>query len=171
MKKPGFTILFLLLMILQVLLMQFFTFSRFVMVSFLPVMILCIPIEKGTIFSMIVAFVTGLAIDFLGDGMLGLTSISLVPVALCRLGIIRLVFGQEVLVRRENVSRRKQGIPKMLLASLLSCSIFILVYVLADAAGTRPFWLNAVKILCSILVSTIVSFFVADLLTSEEKWR
>ena len=28
MKKPGFTILFLLLMILQVLLMQFFTFSR-----------------------------------------------------------------------------------------------------------------------------------------------
>ena len=29
MKKPGFTILFLLLMILQVLLMQFFTFSRF----------------------------------------------------------------------------------------------------------------------------------------------
>lgn len=66
MKKPGFTILFLLLMILQVLLMQFFTFSRFVMVSFLPVMILCIPIEKGTIFSMIVAFVTGLAVDFLG---------------------------------------------------------------------------------------------------------
>lgn len=171
MKKPGFVILFLILLVVQVLLMQFFNFSRLVMINFLPVMILCIPINRGSIFSMLIAFVTGLAADFFGDGMLGLSSIALVPLAFARIGIIRLVFGSEVIVRGDNISLRKQGIPKMALATLLSCSIFTLIYVIADAAGTMPFWLLSARIICSLLASTLVSFFVADLLTSDERWR
>lgn len=171
MKKPSFHILFIILLILQVLLMQFFTFSRFVMINFLPVMILCIPIDKGNIFAMIVAFVTGLVVDFIGDGMLGLTSLALVPTALSRLFILRIVFGSEIIARGDNISVRKQGVPKMLLASFITCSLFNIIYISIDAAGTMAPWLLIIRLLCTSVASTLVSFFVADLLTSDNKWK
>ena len=154
MKKPGFLVLYLLLIIAQVLLNNFSFFERYVLVTFLPVMIMCIPVDKGTIFCMAVAFLTGFAVDFLGDGMLGLTSLSLVPVALARNGVISLVFGSELFARGENISLRKQGVGKMILGTLLMTAIFLAVYITADGAGTMPFLYNLAKGGVSLFVST-----------------
>jgi len=163
MKKPGFLVLYLLLIIAQVLLNNFSFFERYVLVTFLPVMIMCIPVDKGTIFCMAVAF--------LGDGMLGLTSLSLVPVALARNGVISLVFGSELFARGENISLRKQGVGKMILGTLLMTAIFLAVYITADGAGTMPFLYNLAKGGVSLFVSTALSFFIAHFLTSDEKWK
>lgn len=171
MKKPGFLLLYLLLTIAQVLLGNFCNFSPYLMVTVLPVMVLCIPVDKGPVFAMIAAFCTGFAVDFLCDGMLGLTSIALVPAALCRSGILRLVFGSEIFSRQENISVRRQGILKMMLGTLLVTAVYLAVYILADGAGTRPAWFDLLKFGISLVASTLVSFFVADLLTTERKWR
>ncbi|MCR5548424.1 MAG: hypothetical protein K6F25_06705 [Bacteroidales bacterium] len=171
MKKPGFLVLYLLLIIAQVLLNNFSFFERYVLVTFLPAMIMCIPVDKGTIFCMAVAFMTGFAVDFLGDGMLGLTSLSLVPVALARNGVISLVFGSELFARGENISLRKQGVGKMILGTLLMTAIFLAVYITADGAGTMPFLYNLAKGGVSLFVSTALSFFIAHFLTSDEKWK
>ena len=169
MRKPGFTLIFLLLAIAQILLWNFFNFSQYVMLVFLPVMILCLPVRRGTVFAMILAFITGFAVDFFASGMLGLTSLALVPVGLCRKAIIRLVCGEEVFSRGENISIKRQGMPKMTLCILMSTAIFLIVYIWADGAGTRPFWFNLVKFASSLLLGTIVSLFIANLFETDSK--
>ena len=171
MKKPGFLLLYLLLVIAQILLGEFCTFSPVLVISILPVMVLCIPVNRGPIFAMIAAFCTGFAVDFLCDGMLGLTSLALVPAALCRSGILRLVFGGEIFSRGENISIRRQGPLKMLLATLLVTAVYMAVYIIADGALTRPGWFDLLKFGVSLAASTLVSFFVSDLLTSDLRWK
>lgn len=167
MRKPGFTIIFLLLMVAQILLWNFFNFSQYVMLTFLPGMILCLPVRKGTAFAMILAFVAGFAVDFFASGMLGLTSLALVPVGLSRKAIIRLVCGEEVFSRGENITIKRQGMPKIALCILMSTAIFLIVYIWADGAGTRPLWFNLVKFASSLLLGTIVSVFIANLFETE----
>lgn len=169
MREPGFVLKFLLLAIAQMLLWNYFNFSQYVMLVFLPVLILCIPVNKGTIFAMVVAFITGFAVDFFASGMLGLTSLALVPVGLARKGIIRLVCGEEVFSRGENISIKRQGLPKMALCILMSTALFLIVYIWADGAGTRPMWFNLVKFASSLLLGTIVSLFIANLFESNSK--
>lgn len=167
MKRPGFLFTFILLAVAQIMINNYLNFSQFLMLTFLPAMILCIPIQKNVFIAMGTAFVCGFCIDFLSDGMLGLTSLALVPVALLRNPVIRLVFGSELFTRDENISFRRLGPGKILLAIVMTTSLFLAVYVWADSAGTRPFWINGVKFLVSLLASSIVSLFATKLLTEE----
>lgn len=167
MKNPGFTLKFLLLTLAQILLWNYFNFTQFLMVAFLPALILCLPIRRGAVYAMVIAFATGFAADFFSSGMLGLTSAALVPVALARRGIISLVCGEEVFARGENITIRRQGLPKMALAILIETAIFLAIYIWADGAGTRPLWFNLVKFGASLIAGTLVSLFAANILDSE----
>lgn len=173
MRKPAYMVMFVLLLVAQALIWNYINFSQFLMIAFLPVMILCIPIDKGVIFSMAVAFVTGFLADFFVGGMIGLTSLCLVPVALARKGIISLVFGSEVFSRGENISIRRQGIGKMSLGIAFCTAIFLILYIWVDGAGTRPFWFDVLKLFLSLLVSVPVSLFVTELLVTEDSriWK
>lgn len=169
MNDLNFGIKYLLLVVAQILLCNYFNFSQYLMLAYLPVMILCIPIRRKTISAMILAFVTGFAIDFFSSGMLGLTSLALVPVAFARRGIIQLVFGEEVFARGENITIRRQGLPKMILAILMVTAIFLAVYIWADGAGTRPLWFNAVKFAASLVLCTLVSIFIENILEADSR--
>lgn len=172
MRKPGFALIYVLCLIAQIILLNYCNFSQYLTVFFLPAMILCLPIKQSVNTSMVIAFLTGFATDFFAGGMLGLTSLALVPVAACRQWIIRLVFGSELLSRGENVSIRKQGVEKVIVACLIVCAIFLLVYIAADGAGTRPLWFNATKWIICLVADTLVSFFVCDLLYSDSvRWK
>lgn len=167
MKDPGFAIKFLLLMLAQILLWNYFDFTQYLMIVFLPTLILCLPIKRGAVFAMLMAFATGFAVDFFSSGMLGLTSAALVPVALIRRGVITLVCGEEVFARGENITIRRQGLPKMALAILMVTALFLLIYIWADGAGTRPLWFNAVKFGASLVAGTLVSLLACNVLDSE----
>ena len=87
-----------LLFLAQVAVWNYFNFSQYIFVVFLPALILCLPLGRGPIRTMIIAFLTGLAADFLVTGQLGMASFALVPVALMRRSVVRLVFGSELYV-------------------------------------------------------------------------
>lgn len=167
MKDPGFAIKFLLLLLAQILLWNYFDFTQFLMIAFLPTLILCLPIRRGAVFAMLLAFAAGFAVDFFSSGMLGLTSAALVPVALIRRSVITLVCGEEVFARGENITIRRQGLPKMALAILMVTALFLFIYIWADGAGTRPFWFNAVKFGASLAAGTLVSLLACNILDSE----
>ena len=167
MKKWHFTILYLMLLAGQVILCNYFGLSQYVLISWLPVLILMLPHRMGSIMSMIVAFVCGFVVDFFSTGMLGITSLSLVPVALSRRALVPLVFGDEQVTRDDELSIARFGVLKMALAILVSCSIFFLVYIWADSAGTVSFWRAALRYLLSVLVSTPICVYVAKLLRPE----
>lgn len=172
MRLDAFTLKFFLLLVAQVLVWNFLDFSQYVTVVFIPGMLLCIPIERSGSYTMILAFICGLFVDFF-CGVIGLTSLALVPVAYGRRLVIRLVFGGEVFARNEDISFKRQNWSRILLAIIIMTAIFLAVYIIADGAGTRTIWFNIMRFAASLTVSSFVSLFTADILCSDlgEKWK
>ena len=167
------TVKFLLLFAAQLLLWNYFNFSQYVFIAFLPAMLLCLPVGQGSIRVMALAFVLGLAADFLVNGQLGLTSLALVPVAAVRRWVIQLVFGNELIARGEELSFRRQRLAKFVIAILMLTAVFLLVYLWVDSAGMYPLGFLAIKFAASLLASTALSLAVAYLLLEESvaKWN
>lgn len=157
MRKSQFWAVYLLLLLAQLLLSNYFNISTYLMVTILPVMVLCIPIRVGPGLAMAIAFVTGLVVDLLSEGLLGLNAFALVPVAGLRNSIIRLMFGEEIFARGEDFSPRRHGLGKAAAATFLSLALFILLYVWADGASTRPFWFNTARFFASLATSLLFS--------------
>ena len=169
MKKPGFWLIYLFLLLAQLLLSTYANFSPYVIVTLLPVMVLCMPIRVITYASLVIAFATGLTVDFMSEGLLGLNALALVPVAFARNAIIRLFFGEELFAREEDFSIHRNGFGKVAMAVVLSVAIFLVVYIWADGAGTRPFAFNAIRFAASLAVSSGLSLLVVNLLAPDSR--
>lgn len=169
MKKSGFWLIYLLLLLAQLLLSTYANFTPYVMVTLLPVMVLCMPIRLSTILAMVIAFASGLAVDLLSEGLLGLNALALVPVAFSRDFIIRLIFGGELFAREEDFSIHRNGFWKVLVAIVLSTALFLAVYIWADGAGTRPLLFNAIRFGASLVASTLLSLLVVNLLAPDSR--
>lgn len=169
MRKPSFWLIYFLLVVVQLVLTHYLRLSPYLTLCILPVMVLCIPISVGTAGAMLIAFATGLAADFLGEGILGLNTLALLPVGFLRNWIIRLVFGTEVFARREDFSVRRNGLGKVLLATVIAEAVFFLLFVWVDAAGTRPFGFNLLRLLCSLSGSILVALLALELLAPDPR--
>ena len=169
MKKSGFWLIYIILLVAQLLLSTYANFTPCVMVTMLPVMVLCMPIRMGTVLAMVIAFATGLSVDLLSEGLLGLNALALVPVAFARNSIIRLIFGGELFAREEDFSIHRNGFWKVLVAIVLSTALFLAVYIWADGAGTRPLLFNAIRFGASLVASTLLSLLVVNLLAPDSR--
>ena len=169
MRKSQFYLVFVVLTVVQMLICNYFHLSPYLMLSILPVMVLCIPLRVGTVGAMVIAFATGLVVDLLAEGTLGLNTLALVPVAYARKGVIRLIFGEELFARKEDFSVRKNGFGQVALAIFLVQALFLAIYVWADSAGTRPFSFNAIRFGVSLLAGWAVSLLVIDILAPDTR--
>lgn len=162
-----------LLFLAQAVLWNYFNFSQYIVIAFLPAMILCLPVSRSTVGAMLTAFITGVAIDFLVTGQLGLTAFALVPVGLLRRTVISLFFGSELFARGEDLSFHRQGWQKFLPSVLVLTAVFLLPYIWADNAGMRPFWFGAAKFGLSLVLSSAVSLFVSYVMLEDTaaRWR
>ena len=169
--RPRFVISFIAMIAIQIMLGGLLNLTQYLVISILPVMIICLPITFSTSRVLLVAFLTSLVVDFFTDGAMGLSAVALLPVAVTRNSLIRLVFGSELLSRREDISIHKQGTGKVLLAIFLATTLYCLVFVPVDCAGTRPLSFIAPRILLSVAVSTALSYYVAGVLAPREADR
>ena len=169
MRKSGFWAAYLLLLLAQLLLSNFFNLTPYLMLSILPVMVLCISIRIGTTGAMLIAFATGLIVDVLGEGLLGLNAFALIPVAFLRKPIIGLLFGNELFARGEDFTPRRNGLWKTVLATVLAQAVFTLLYVWADGAATRPFWFDAARFGASLAAGFLVALLVIDPLAPDAR--
>lgn len=167
--KNAFVPTYILLTVAQMILSNYFHFTPYMMITVLPVMVLCIPTTTGTVAAMLIAFVTGLSVDFFAEGTLGINALSLVPVALLRRPVIGLFFGNEPFEQKESVTTKKYGMARVSLAVILMTLVFLLIYIIADCAGTRPFWFIASCIGLSLPVSYLASICIINLLTYEDR--
>ena len=139
------------------------------LLTILPVLILCLPTTVATVPAMCIAFASGLAVDFLAEGTLGLNALSLVPVAFIRKGLVGLIFGMEPFEHKESISLKKYGFAKMSVAILLSLGLFLVIYILAECAFTRPLWFLATRAGVSLLASYAVCILIVNLLTDDAR--
>ncbi len=169
MRKPVFWVVYILFLIVQMIICNYFRLTPYVMLSLLPIMVLCIPIRVGTIPTMLIAFVSALLVDLLSEGLLGLNAMAILPVALLRKDIIRLVFGDEMFSRREDFSLNRSGTGKVSVAILLAQALFLLVYIWIDGAGTRPFWFNAARFAASLVAGYALALLSAGTLAPDSR--
>ena len=169
MRKGKFYLVYVLLVVAQMLLCNYLHVSPYLTLSILPVMVLCLPIRVPTFWAMVLAFLTGLSVDLLAEGVLGLNVLALVPVAFARKEIIRLVFGGDLFARKEDFSVQKNGLGAVALAIFLVQALFLAIYIWADGAGTRPFSFNAIRFGVSLVAGVLVSLLIIDILAPDTR--
>ena len=171
--RHRYIVTYIILLAIQIALGSFLNLSQYIVICFLPVMIMSLPITSSSCRLMLIAFITGFAVDFFTHGAMGLTVAALVPVAFARNALIRLVFGTELLSRKEDISIHKQGPGKILLSILLASVLYFIIFIPLDCAGTRTVGFMTARILLSVALSTAVSYFVAGVLAPLEadRWR
>lgn len=165
----NFRTLYILLLICQIVLCNYTYFGPYVMLSILPAMVLCIPLSVSTPLCMFIAFASGLTVDWISEGLIGLNASALVPVAFMRKHLISMFIGKDLIVRDENFSIRKNGFMKVFFALLTATTIFVCIYVTLDGAGARPLWFTMTRIGVSLACNLALSFIVTNTLTEEEK--
>ena len=112
---------------------------------------------------------SGLVVDFLSEGVLGLNALALIPVAFARHGIIGLIFGPELFARKEDFSVGRCGFGKVAVSIFLALLIFLVIYIWADGAGTRPLWFNGLRLAASLVASFVVSLLTLGVLAPDPR--
>ncbi len=167
--KNRFVLTYVLLVIAQMLLCNYFHFTPYIMLTILPIMVFCIPTRVSVFWTLIIAFVTGLAVDYFAEGIIGLNAAALLPVAILRRPLIEAIFGPEPFEQEENITVKKYGLAKVSLAIFIITAIFLLIYNIADCAGTRPFIFILAKVCLSLLASYILSLLAINLLSYDDR--
>ena len=170
MRTSGdFIIYYILLTVAQLIFCNYLNMSQFVVFSLLPALVFCLPMQVRTFPAMLIAFVTALAVDWLGDGLIGLNALALVPVALLRNPLVAGIFGRDVVERKGSFSIYKNGLFSCTGAVVIVTSVFMLVYIIADGAGTRPFWFMLVRFICSVAASSVLGLITLNVLNPRER--
>ena len=107
--------------------------------------------------------------DYFAEGIIGLNAAALLPVAILRRTLIEAIFGPEPFEQEENITVKKYGLAKVSLAIFIITAIFLLIYNIADCAGTRPFIFILAKVCLSLLASYILSLLAINLLSYDDR--
>lgn len=169
MKIRNFRTLYILLLVCQIILCNYSCLGPYVMLSILPAMVACIPLSVGTPLCMFIAFASGLAIDWLSEGLIGLNAAAILPAALLRKPVISMFIGEDLIVRKENFSIRKNGFSKVFFTILAATAIFTGIYVFLDGAGARPFWFSLTRFAASLACNLTLGLVIVNVLTGEER--
>ena len=167
--KQNYIMMFLLIVGVQLLICNYLHISTFLTLSILPCAILLMPTRYSPVVAMLLAFVSGLAVDTLAEGVTGLNALALVPVAGARRWICGFIFGKELTSTGEDVSMMKYGTGKMALAIFIAQFISLAIYIWADGAEARPFMFNALRFSVSLVAGTLISLIIANLLDPNER--
>lgn len=165
MQNSRFIISYFMILIIQLVLTKYCQFEPFVYICLLPSMILCIPTSKAAWRVMLASFVTGLLVDGLADGPLGLNAMALVAVAAIRKITLRICIGEEIVERGYSFSYHENGFLKIFMALFVSTAVFFAIYVIADSMGLRTAGFNFMKWVCSTGVSMIFGLFTVNVLS------
>lgn len=167
--NQNFGLLYVLMLLCQIALCNYSPLGPYIMLSALPAMVFCIPLRISTTLCLIIAFFSGLAVDWLSEGLIGINAASLVPVAMARKGIIRIFFGEDLLSRNDSFSFGKFGALKISAALISATALFLAVYVILDGAGTRPPLYNLIYFGVSLVCNWVLALIVTRILTPDDR--
>lgn len=169
MSKIRFSVFFILLLILQLVLTRYCLMGPYVYICILPAMILCMPTSLPTPWTLAVAFLSGLVVDGLADGPLGLNAASLLAVALLQKTLISVIIDEDIVERNYNFSFHANGIIKVGLTLTLEILVYLTIYVFLDGAGLTSFSFNVLKVLISTPICLIFGSVVINILSPYQR--
>ena len=167
--SQHFGILYCLLLIGQIVLCNYAALGPYIMLTMLPAMIMCIPTTVSTVSCMVIAFASGLAVDWLSEGLIGLNAAAAVPVALLRNGAIKIFLGEDLITRGDRFSIKKNGLFKIIAVMFTALAVYLGIYVFLDGAGTRPAWFSLTRLGVSAACCMMLSLIVINILSPDDR--
>jgi len=161
--------LYLLFIVVQLILTNYLHLSQFVMLTILPAVIMCLPATFSTTLVMIIAFATGLSVDFFAEGVIGINTVALLPVAALRNTFVGLVVGGDFVERGSDFNFKKNGPAQVTMIVLMPLILFLFVYIAFDGAGMRPFWFNVARFAASLAVDLLLCLMVVKTLNPDDR--
>lgn len=149
-----YIIISILLILAQGVLDNYVNLSIYLNVTLFVFPLLMLPVRTGTVPAMLAAFIIGLVVDILGNGIPGLTAAALTAAALLRKTILGLIVPKDPSSKDGKGSMEDLGIRQFAVYSAVMCLIFLLAYILLDCAGFRPFWQCILRLCASLAVNT-----------------
>lgn len=167
--SQHFGILYCLLLIGQIVLCNYAALGPYIMLTMLPAMIMCIPTTVSTASCMLIAFASGLAVDWLSEGLIGLNAAAAVPVALLRNGAIKIFLGEDLITRGDRFSIKKNGLFKIIAVMFTALAVYLGIYVFLDGAGARPAWFSLTRLGVSAACCMMLSLIVINILSPDDR--
>ena len=168
-ESQHFGIMYALLVIGQAVLCNYAALGPYITLSMLPAMVLCIPTSLSTISCMLIAFASGLAVDWMSEGIIGLNAAAIVPVALLRNWIIKIFMGEDLITRGDRFTFKKNGAGKISAAAVTALAVYLALYIFLDGAGTRSLIFNLIRGGVTLTCSYLVSLVVVNTLTPDDR--
>lgn len=141
---------------IQILMDNYLDLGVYVYLFIIPYFILLLPYKYKTISTMLIAFLLGLFVDFLSNGVLGLNAAALTAMALTRQSFLKLVVNEQSMGKYDTPAIKDIGFIGYAIFITLSYLVFFIFYVLFDSLGSGHILLSLLKILISTIANTVL---------------
>lgn len=153
MNKPINLFFCILIFILQLIISDYLHLGSYISICLIPFLIFNIPLQMRPHFLLIAAFMIGLGLDILSDGVAGLNSAAAVAAAATKKFFYRIFINSD----RQDATRvpipQETGIAKYLKFATAVIVIYVAVYIALDCISFRPFLFVLAKFAASTAVS------------------
>lgn len=151
-----FILISLIIFIVQALTSNYLNISVYVHICLLPAIILSLPYRYKTIRIMVIAFLIGLGLDLMTDGILGLNAAALTAMAFTRnFFLSRLVNEKNVDIN--DVPRIKvMGFGPFSAYVFLSCLVLFLIYIPLETMSFDHFIFKLIRIVSGVVSNTLL---------------
>ena len=169
MKKPvNYTVVCAILVVVQIAIGALLHLPSYLAINLLPVVVALMPVRVNTNVSLLLAFGIGLVTDLFTTGMLGFSSVALLPVALLRIPLLLGISGREILTHKSESPSTYLSTSSLVLFIFASNLVFQLIAVTMDCAGLFSAGHVILCALGSSVASTVAGYLVGRYLISEK---
>ena len=161
MNSRSNILFFVLVFLLQLVISDYIHLGPWLFVTLMPFLIVAIPLQRSPHWVMLAAFIMGLLLDILSDGVVGLNAFAAVLAAAPRKFLYRLLVNADRQDKTVVPTPGECGLGKYLKFLAAVTAIYIAGYLLLDCVGSRPAVFILVRFAASTVLSTGVSLFLA----------
>lgn len=159
-------VFFCVVLLLQIVFDYYINLGTYIYLCFIPLLIIHIPQQVSAIKSMLLAFLFGMLIDILCDGVLGLNAAAAVATAALRGPILALTIGN-LNESYRTPSIKNSGFLRFFQYCFIITLVYLLVYIIFDGANLN-IGFKALKLAASLAINVFLSIIITHFFNFEE---
>ena len=152
----GRILFYLIMLAVQIVLSDHVNIGPYIYLCCLPLLVLSLPLYQDTAVSMVLAFLLGLVVDILCDGIIGLNAAAAVALAAVRKPLYAAFFSKDSLERAYIPTMQETGFIRHFNFILASVVVYFLVYICLDSAGMESLQTTLLRLLLSCVSNAAV---------------
>ena len=159
------------LVLIQILISGYINIWPMLYIAVFPFVIIILPQQINKFLLLPVAFLLGIAVDFISDGIPGLNAAALTALAFFKDPILKLLLSRTALENLSGVTEYTLGSSKFLLYTILMYSIFFLFYMGLDSFGYYSFGYTALRLIINVIANSFIAILFGKALAKQLFFR